>query len=75
MRRPEPMKSSAVELLDVLPHAGDASGRDNDDGAMVTAGSHELDSIQRGRGPMGIEGGMIETGSRVSLDAFIGRWR
>ena len=32
MRRPEPMKSSVVELLDVLPHAGDAYGRDNDDG-------------------------------------------
>lgn len=65
MRPPGSMKSSAVELLDVLPHAGDASGRDNDDGAAVTAGSHELDSVQRGRGSMGIEGAMFETGARV----------
>uniref|UniRef100_A0A8R7QCH8 Uncharacterized protein n=1 Tax=Triticum urartu TaxID=4572 RepID=A0A8R7QCH8_TRIUA len=59
-RRPGPIKSSAVELLDALPHAGDAGGRDNDDGAAVTVGSHELDSVQRGRGTMGIEEGTIE---------------
>ena len=66
-RRPGPIKSSAVELLDALPHAGDAGGRDNDDGAAITVGSHEIDSVQRGRGTMGIEGGNDQDGGGLGL--------
>ena len=56
-RPPGPIKSSAVELPDALPHAGDASGRENDDGAAVTVGSHKLNLAHKGRGTMGIERG------------------
>jgi hypothetical protein len=72
---PERMKPAATDLLDVLPHAGEVGGRENDGEVAVTARVHELKSSLRGGGAMGIERALSEMGVRVSADTFIGQGR
>ena len=46
---------AAADLLDVLPHALNASGRDNNDGTVVTMSFLSSISSDEGRGRRGIE--------------------